>query len=250
MRNYPYSILIFLLIVSGNYLVAQPVLTTVEKKISKRKPKITERYQVVADKPELQQGTYVRTIDGQIVAEGFYRENQRDSIWRGYYNGGLIFEGLYRNDERAGIWSFYNAAGKLLHQYDFDEDSLLFYDNTAATPGHMEEVKKCLPEDTAGCQVLPVFLGGATHLKWLIETWMVYPPIAKENGIQGTVVISYVVDKTGNTTDLVLEKGVSKEINAEALRLVNLFGKIWIPAQVDGIPVKVRFTLPLKFGLH
>lgn len=249
MRNYPYCILIFLLILSGDFLLAQPVLTTVEKKISKRRPKIVERYEVITEKPELRQGAFVRTVDDQIVAEGFFRENLRDSIWKGYAEGRLVFEGSYRDDERAGVWSFYNASGKLLHQYDFDRDTLLFYDNTAAQPGQMEEIKTCPPADTARCEVMPVFLGGATYMNWLIGTWMVYPPIAKENGVQGMVVISCVVDGGGNTTDLVLVKGVSKEINAEALRLVNMFGKIWIPGQVNGRPVKVKFSVPLRFRL-
>lgn len=250
MRNYPQCMLILLLIVYANCLLAQPVLTTVEKKISKRNPKITENYQVIPGNSELRQGTFVRTIKGQIVAEGFYKNNQRDSIWRGYTDGKLVFEGRYKIDERAGIWSFYNAAGKLLHRYDFDRDTLLFYDNTAAQPGYMEEIKTCPPGDTGRCEVLPVFLGGATYMTWLIDTWMLYPPIAKENGIQGIVVISCVVDGSGNTTELVLEKGVSKEINAEALRLVNMFGKIWIPGHVNGRPVKVKFSVPLKFKLY
>jgi len=87
-------------------------------------------------------------------------------------------------------------------------------------------------------------------MTWLIDSWMVYPKIAIENGMQGIVVISCIVDTTGNTTELVLEKGVSKEINAEALRLVNMFGKIWIPGQLNGNPVRVKYSIPLKFKIY
>lgn len=250
MRNYPYYLLIILLLTSGNTLFAQPALTTVEKVISKRNPRIVERYQVLTKEPELRQGTFVRTVKNQIVAEGFYKNNLRDSIWNGYVEGKPVFEGHYKQDERAGVWSFYNQAGNLLHRYDFDRDTLLFYDNTAAAPDRMEEVKKCPPADTSRCEVMPVFLGGANYMTWLIDNWMVYPPIAKENGIQGVVVVSCVVDKTGNTTELVLEKGVSKELNMEALRLVNMFGKIWIPGQLNGRRVKVKYSIPIKFRLY
>lgn len=250
MRKFPYYILILCLMTSGNLLFSQPVFTTVEKVVSKRNPRIVERYQVITKEPELRQGTYVRTIKGETVVEGFYKDNLRDSTWNGYAAGKHVFEGYYKNDERAGIWSFYNQSGHLLHRYDFDQDSLLFYDNTVATPDRMEVVKKCPPLDTSRCEVLPVFLGGVTYMSWLIDTWLVYPPIAKENGMQGIVVISCWVDKTGNTTELVLEKGVSKEINAEALRLINMFGKIWIPGQLNGNPVKVKFSIPVKFMLH
>jgi len=250
MRNYPYYILILCLISSGNLLFSQPVLTTVEKVISKRNPRIVERYQVITKKPELRHGTYIRTIKGETVAEGFYKNNLRDSIWTGFAAGKHVFEGHYKNDERSGIWSFYTPTGNLLHRYDFDRDTLLFYDNAVATPDRMEEVKKCQPMDTSRCEVMPVFLGGFAHMQWLIDSWLVYPPISKENGMQGVVVISYIVDTAGNTTDLVLEKGVSKEINAEALRLVSMFGKIWIPGQLNGIPVKVKYSIPLKFRIY
>ena len=250
MRNNLHYFLILLLATPGYSLFSQPELITVEKVISKLRPRIVERYEVITKKPELRQGTFVRTIKGQIVAEGFYKNNLRDSIWRGYADGKLVFEGRYRDDERAGEWSFYTASGNLLHRYDFDRDTLLFYDNAVAQPGRMEEVKKCPASDTARCEVMPVFLGGSAYMNWLIDTWMVYPPIAKENGIQGIVVISCVVDGAGNTTELVLEKGVSKEINAEALRLVKMFGKIWIPGQLNGKPVKVKFSIPLKFRLY
>lgn len=250
MRNYPYYILILFLVTPGKSLFSQSELTTVEKVISKRNPRIVERYQVFTTEPESRQGTFVRTVKNQIVAEGFYKNNLRDSTWNGYFEGKPVFEGHYKQDERVGLWSFYNQAGNLLHRYDFDQDTLLFYDNTAATPGRMEEVKKSPTADSARSEVMPVFLGGANYMTWLIDTWMLYPPIAKENGIQGIVVVSCVVDQSGNTTQLVLEKGVSKEINAEALRLVNMFGKIWVPGQLNGRRVKVKYTIPIKFMLH
>ena len=250
MRKYTYYILILLLITSGNLLFSQPVFTTVEKVISKRNPRIVERYQVISKKPELRQGTFVRTIKGETVAEGFYKNNLRDSTWSGYAAGKRVFEGYYKNDERVGIWSFYTQSGNLLHRYDFDQDSLLFFDNTVAASDRMGEVKKCRPMDTSRCEVMPVFLGGGAYMTWLIDSWMVYPKIAIENGMQGIVVISCIVDTTGNTTELVLEKGVSKEINAEALRLVNMFGKIWIPGQLNGKPVRVKYSIPLKFKIY
>lgn len=79
-----------------------------------------------------------------------------------------------------------------------------------------------------------------------------YPPIARENGVEGTVVIRFIVDKDG----LVKEPTVLRDIGAlcgeEALRVVKLMNNMpekWIPGKQRGKPVKVYFNLPVKFKL-
>ena len=80
-----------------------------------------------------------------------------------------------------------------------------------------------------------------------------YPPIAKENGIEGTVVIQFVVDKTGSITEPKIVKDIAGQCGTEALRVVKLMGKMgekWTPGKQRGRPVKVRYTLPVKFRLE
>jgi periplasmic protein TonB len=80
-----------------------------------------------------------------------------------------------------------------------------------------------------------------------------YPPIAKENGIEGTTVIQFVVDQSGKITEPTIVKDIGGQCGQEALRVVKLMnemGEKWIPGKQRGRPVKVRYTLPVKFRLE
>jgi TonB family protein len=77
-----------------------------------------------------------------------------------------------------------------------------------------------------------------------------YPAIARENGVDGTVVIQFVVEKDGSITNAKIVRDIGATCGAEALRVVNLMnqeGYQWIPGTQRGRPVKVQFNLPVKF---
>lgn len=76
-----------------------------------------------------------------------------------------------------------------------------------------------------------------------------FPEIAKSEGISGTVVLSFVVDTTGNVQNLAVEKGVHPSLDKEALRVAAGMPK-WIPAVFHGRKVSYYFHLPIKFSLH
>ena len=76
-----------------------------------------------------------------------------------------------------------------------------------------------------------------------------YPVIAQENGIQGRVVTSFVVDKEGNIKQVKVERGVDPALDAEALRVVKAMPK-WIPGKQKGKAVAVRYILPVQFRLQ
>ncbi|MBK7937479.1 MAG: TonB family protein [Lewinellaceae bacterium] len=94
----------------------------------------------------------------------------------------------------------------------------------------------------------PAFPGGEKDLlKYLAEN-IKYPPLARENNIQGTVAISFVIGKSGQVSDVQLVKDIGGGCGKEAMRVVQTMPK-WIPGENNGIPVKVRFTLPVRFRL-
>ncbi len=79
-----------------------------------------------------------------------------------------------------------------------------------------------------------------------------YPPIAKENGIQGTVVLKFVVDENGKVGNIMIVKEIGANCGQEAERVVRLMNEqniIWEPGKQRGRPVKVWFMLPVKFKL-
>ncbi len=76
-----------------------------------------------------------------------------------------------------------------------------------------------------------------------------YPRLAAENGITGTVVIQFVVDKEGNVSNPVVVKDIGGGCGEEALRVVKKMER-WNPGKNRGIPVKVLMSLPVRFVLQ
>ena len=82
-----------------------------------------------------------------------------------------------------------------------------------------------------------------------LKTNMRYPQIAKENGIQGRVILQFVVDETGKVRDPQILRSVDPALDAEAIRLVEAM-PLWTPGKQDGKAVAVKFTVPVAFKLE
>ena len=76
-----------------------------------------------------------------------------------------------------------------------------------------------------------------------------YPPIAKENDIEGQVFIKFLIDKSGAVTNVVVMRGADKILNDAAVNHVKRMPK-WTPGKQRGQPVKVQFIVPIKFRLN
>lgn len=93
----------------------------------------------------------------------------------------------------------------------------------------------------------PSFPGGKAALsKWLDEN-LQYPTEALKNGIQGTVVVSFTVETDGHIKKIKVWRGKAP-LDKEAVRLMSIMPK-WNPGKIDGQPVSVDYTLPIKFRL-
>lgn len=96
---------------------------------------------------------------------------------------------------------------------------------------------------------MPVFPGGDLGLLQYVMNEVRYPSIAKENGISGVVYVYYVVDENGNVVDVSLKRGVDPFLDREALRAVKTITG-YTAGEQRGKPVKVQFTLPIRFQLN
>lgn len=94
----------------------------------------------------------------------------------------------------------------------------------------------------------PSFPGGETELNKFLKTNLVYPQTATENGIQGTVYVSFVVDSKGNVTDAKVLRGIGGGCDEEALRVIRLMPQ-WHPGKQNGKTVRVLFNMPVYFKL-
>jgi len=96
---------------------------------------------------------------------------------------------------------------------------------------------------------MPQFGSGDKELMEYLAKNIKYPAIARENGIQGTVVVQFVVDKDGSITQPQVVRGIGGGCDEEALRVVRGMPK-WQPGKQQGREVKVKFTLPIRFRLE
>ncbi len=96
----------------------------------------------------------------------------------------------------------------------------------------------------------PKFQGGDQNdfTKWVFKN-IVYPEIAKENGVSGRVTLQFTVDTKGKVTDIKVVRGVDSSLDKEAVRVVSS-SPTWTPGRQSGKPVKVRFTFPVIFQLR
>lgn len=92
------------------------------------------------------------------------------------------------------------------------------------------------------------FAGGIAALKKFLQDNMVYPGVARRRGVEGSVYVTFVIDKRGAISDIQVLKGISSECDEEAIRVVGIMPP-WKPGKQSGHPVSSRFVLPLKFTL-
>jgi TonB family C-terminal domain len=96
---------------------------------------------------------------------------------------------------------------------------------------------------------MPQFPGGEAKLLEFINKGIKYPVIAQENGIQGRVICSFVVNRDGSVVDAEVVRGVDPSLDKEALRVINTMPK-WTPGKQRGKPVRVKYTVPITFRLQ
>ena len=96
--------------------------------------------------------------------------------------------------------------------------------------------------------VMPEYPGGANAMYEFIQKNVKYPESAKDKGIEGKVYVQFVVEKDGSLSSFNVLRGVSDEVDAEAIRVLKLMPK-WKPGMQEGKAVRVQFTMPFNFKL-
>ena len=179
-----------------------------------------------------------------------------------------------------GFISIRNCNGNETHQEAIDTDSLvvdsMIADNvTEGVPSKQEKEKNDIreikenkiqsnkKEETTSTptkeasnnkiydvvEQMPTFPGGPEALfKYLSEN-IKYPVVAEENGIQGRVIVTYVVEKDGSISDVRVVKSVDPSLDKEAQRVVKSMPR-WIPGKQNGSAVRVKYTVPVTFRLQ
>ena len=136
-----------------------------------------------------------------------------------------------------------------------EESTIQVSDDTQAavevkyTPVEVEEEEVDEQQIFQVVEENPEFPGGMKECMKFLNNNIKYPQISQENGVQGRVIIQFVVNADGSIVDPVVVRGVDPYLDKEALRVIKLMPK-WKPGKQRGKAVRVRYTQPVLFRLN
>ena len=107
-----------------------------------------------------------------------------------------------------------------------------------------------LPEDVMlAPEQMPEFSGGMMALMQYLQKTIRYPKEARDNNIQGRVLVDFIIEKDGSVTNVGVSKSVDRLLDDEAVRVVSLMPN-WTPGSSRGETVRVKYTIPINFRLN
>lgn len=183
-------------------------------------------------------------IQGTDVKHGAYRKTLMGKF-------AVSERGSYDNGKKTGVWEYFDAQGQVEQRYDFSRNELV-YDKNASTAfaGATKSaiiVNGELRENPTGR--LPVLLGGISKYAFYLANYLQYPPEARANQVEGTVIVSVTITSEGKIVDEQIEGEAGFGLGEEALRVMRLLPDEWIPLIVDGQAVATRLFIPIRFRL-
>jgi TonB family protein len=202
-----------------------------------------------------------------VDSTGTFENGLKNGNWTTYWSSSYKIKssGNYTNDLRTGKWQFYNTDGTPNYESTYnngylDGECLFYKDNSTLDFTRLYKDNQLVIDTTTmpsqginynlkEVDTPPTFIGGEIAIfRYLAET-IRYPAVARENGIQGAVYLDFIIDENGFIQNIVVAQPIGGGCNEEALRVIKQMPR-WIPGRLDGKPVRVKYTLPIKFKLQ
>lgn len=213
--------------------------------------KYEQSFEVLKSNSRIKQGKYTLTLlrKSKLFTTGFYKNNLRDSIWSEYdYAGSLLAQGSYKDGKKNGEWIYYDGKSGIINKYDFSKDELTYHKPTALDGTHRYLVINDKDSVITKLDCAPFYLGGEA----LMSRTTIYdhqPPLAAlEKQLVATVVVKFVIDKDGHTSNYAIESPVGYGCDEEAMRLAKMLPGKWIPGRLNGKNVTAVMRVPLSFN--
>lgn len=213
---------------------------------------------------------------GDLWREGQYVKSVKTGIWKEYFKGRVSNFGPYENGKKNGLWTRLDSLQNITSTYEYIDglpngkfqefDSLGVLENEGIMEmGKIISQTKVETEEDGqwkmvekmpmfpGCEGIEVYkeqkkCADQTMLQFIYKR-IKYPRLARREGIEGSAVIQFVVEKDGTIEKITARRGVCKEIEEECIKLIKSF-PIWHPGEQRDEPVRVQFNLPIKFRLE
>ena len=130
-----------------------------------------------------------------------------------------------------------------------DRTDVAIRNDIAVNTNESEEKKEVANKVFDVVEQMPSFPGGNEALMKFLSENVKYPVVAQENGVQGRVVVSFVVERDGSITDGKVVRSVDPSLDKEATRVVKSMPN-WIPGKQNGAAVRVKYNVPVSFRLQ
>lgn len=150
----------------------------------------------------------------KLVEEGDYKDGFKDGVWKGHYTSG----------KSCYVESY--ASGKFISGVNTLGDKVIDY---------------------GILNVAPEFKGGIQEFYKYIGRGMKFPLDLLKGGINGTVFLSFTISEDGQINDAIVTKSLYPSADIEAVRVLKSSPK-WIPGMQRGVPVEVKYNIPIKFS--
>lgn len=177
---------------------------------------------------------------GNIEQTGRFVMNKADGLWISYFDSGMKdSEGSYTNGKKNGEWFYFHPNGKKssLEMYENDTmRNMQCWDNQGITLSVCHETK------------LPEFPGGENKLNEFISEVIEYPVYCREEGIQGRVVMRFMIDTTGVLYDFDVVYSTRKSFSDEALRVLKSMPR-WNVYPNHNRMIPIEYRIPFIFRL-
>lgn len=218
---------------------------------SDQNSRVAEQYYVLKADKNIKEGEYTAYDyynPDRILCKGYYKNNLKDSLWINYgFNHEVIDSGRYYQGKKVGIWTAcYNNKPEI--KYDYTKGELVLYKARGAD----KKMFTIVYGDSTKNVVLdrpPVYLSGTTGFYSSITRAISYPAGARKIGLQGKVIVTFIVNTDGHPSNYKIKQSSSRDFDTEAIRVVSLLNGDWLPGLYQGKPVAVQYNLPITFGL-
>ena len=217
--------------------------------IQAKNPDTTEKYFVLKSDENIKQGLYEKQrYDNSIATKGYYSKSKKDGLWIFYAPNGIdtTSVGYYTDDKPNRTWTIFEDQCRVRYKFDYSKYDVVEY-NWYETPNKFPVLIDAV-WTVSNIDSPPLIIGMENPFQFISGS-LRYPIRAQENGISGRVLISFIVDKDGSACDFKVMKGVSKDLDAEALRVTKILDKNWFPAKKNGHAITIEYFIPINFRL-
>lgn len=225
---------------------------TVIKTRENGNPRYTEIFYVLKSDTSIRHGSYQRLgFNDEIILSGNYANGKKDSIWVEYlrFSTTVLSKGHYRGGERVGIWEYFDNKGQIQLKYDYDNRQSVYC--RKVEEGNVSEMFVKMDSNVVSLRLQrdPFFNGDDSQLWKFLSSNINNAARLPQSGLKGTVYVSFFIDPSGHAFGHQILRGVSEELNQEAMRVVKLIPDDWIPGIVDGKLVTAQYHIPVRFNV-